>query len=114
MEISNQILRDVNEEGQIYLIDLETGLKAEVFIKSKERILLLRDEIEKEDIKRASSKLDLTELKQRQHDDQSDINSLKKIAKEIKGGFISKYYPDIKMIEFHVGDYTYESMYSLK
>ncbi len=115
MEIKDNILRDINEENNIYFIDLETGIKAEAYyLVSKKQIVLIRGEIEKEDIKRAESQVDLIPLKKIDIKDISRIIDIMKrlLANIKKDNLMRKKYPEVQCIEFHVEDYTYIDMLS--
>lgn len=106
MTIKNGILKDRNSDNRIYLIDLESGIKAEVFFYSLEKneIMLLRDTISNNDIARASSNVDLSKFKDVENDNQTIIKSLNKMSIMIKEGLLSNEYPKNLHIEFHVGN----------
>lgn len=108
MQIVSNILRDVNEEGRIYYIDLSTGVKAEVFyISSKNSIILIRGEIEREDIQRANPQINLAPLKSIKNTNEEIIQIMKNITNQIKTDeMILKCYPNLQSIEFHVANYN--------
>lgn len=113
MTIKNNILRDYSEEDErFYLIDLITGVKAEVIVtaQNKKKATLLRSEIEKEDIERAiSSNADLQPLKKAKNSQETIIKSMKRIANYIERGEMSMCFPALKKVEFTVGDYKYHT-----
>ena len=111
MEVANNILRDVNEEKNVYFVDLDTGIKAEVFYLSDCEISLIRGKIEKEDIERASSLgFDLKTLKGITISDKKIIEVMKSITMQIKSGVLGDKHPRIKCIRFQVGEYKYFTM----
>ena len=114
MTIKNNILRDYSEEDErFYLIDLITGVKAEVVIFSNKDATasLVRSEIEAEDIERAmASNIDLRPLKLAENSNEEIVQSMLKIANQIESGKLLESYPNLKAVSFSVGDYRYLSL----
>lgn len=110
MGIRNNILRDVNDNNRIYFINLSNGIKVElIYFSDNKSALLLRGEIEKEDIQRAKEVVDLSKLRNNTTtmSKKEIIGNLELLCRHIReDDFVLEIYPELKSLEIRVNDYT--------